>query len=240
MRFIAEHAFPLGLTLTCACIALALVRILFSPRESKKFVANALAIAFVFLGTTFWFVANRDYILEHDTSFADLFNEEPRTSLPTETGPGEWKAAFSSFALTWTEEGTLETEPPSDLISFDPDIDGYYAGQGSQEGASLFAAIGFEDGDVAWFTCHALGIRTSAAEEFLNTCWTAAAVTGADHAAGAERLAWALKLTTEAEPGGGLVHVLETYCPAHLNATSLSSTSTYLNMQFSITPATDC
>jgi hypothetical protein len=44
MRFIAEHALPLGLTLTGACIALALVQYFFSPRESKKFVANALVL----------------------------------------------------------------------------------------------------------------------------------------------------------------------------------------------------
>ncbi|SDD15914.1 hypothetical protein [Glycomyces harbinensis] len=239
MRYIAEHALPVGLTLTGACIALALVRFYFSPRESKKFVANVLALAFLFLATTVWFAANRDYIVEHDTGFVDLFSEEPRSSLPTETGISEWKAAFSGFTLTWPEDETLATERPRDLISFGPDIDGYYAGQGRQEGASLFAAVGFEGGEVAWFTCHALGVRTSTAEDFLNTCWAAAAIIGADQAAGAERFAWALELTGE-DSGGGLVQVLETVCPAHLTATSLSSTETYLNMQFSITPAPDC
>jgi hypothetical protein len=156
MKFIAEHALPLGLTFTGACIALALVRHFFSPSESKRFVANALAIAFLFLATTYWFAANREYIVEHGTSFADLFREEPRSSLPTKTGISEWKAAFSGFVLTWPEGGTLETERPSDLISFDPDIEGYYAGQGRQEDASLFAAVGFEGGEVAWFTCHVL------------------------------------------------------------------------------------
>lgn len=240
MRFIAEYALPCGLTLASTCIALALVRLLFSPRESKKFVANVLALAVLFLSLTFWFAANRDYIVEHDISFADLISGEPRSSLPTETGISEWKAAFNGFALTWPEDGTLETERPNDLISFDPDIEGYYAGQGMQDGTSLFAAIGLEDGEVAWFTCHALGIRTSTAEDFLNTCWTAAAITGANQAAGAERLEWALELTTAGTSGGGLVRVLETVCPAHLNATSLSSTATYINMQFSITPASDC
>jgi hypothetical protein len=238
MRFIAEHALPLGLTLTGACVALALVRYLFSPRESKKFVANALVLAFLFLVTTFWFAASRDYIVEHDTTFADLVREEPPASLPTETGISEWKAAFSGFELTWPEGDTLQTERPRDLISFDPETDGYYAGQGTQDGATLFAAIGFEGGEIDWFTCHAFGIRTATAEDFLNTCWTAAAVTGADQAAGAE---WFTSmLEPEAEESSQIIHGSETICPAELKATALNSTETYLNMQFSITPAPDC
>jgi hypothetical protein len=238
MMFIAEHALPLGLTLTGALVALALVRYFFSPRESKKFVANVLAIAFLFLAATVWFAANRDYIVEHDTSFADLVSDEPRTVLPTETGISEWKAAFSDFALLWPEGDMLETERPPDLISFDPETDGYYAGQGRYDGAGLFAAIGFEGDEVDWFTCHAVGIRTPAAEDFLNTCWTAAAVTGADHAAGAE---WfASMLASEADESSQIVHGSETICPAELIATSLSSTATYLNLQFSITVAPGC
>jgi hypothetical protein len=140
--------------------------------------------------------------------------------------------------LAWPEGDTLQTERPRDLISFDPETDGYYAGQGTQDGAALFAAIGFEEGEVDWFTCHALGIRTATAEDFLNTCWTAAAITGADHAAGAKRFASAL--APEGTEPNGLVHISETICPAHLIATSLNSTETYLNMQFSITSAPDC
>jgi hypothetical protein len=238
MRFIAEHALPLGLTLTCACIALALVRIFFSPRESKKFVANALVLAFLFLVTTYWFAANRDYIVEYDTGFSDLVNEEPRTAVPTEIGISEWKAAFSDFELQWPEGDALQTERPKDLISFDPDTEGYYAGQGTQDGATLFAGIGFEGGEVDWFTCHAFGIRTETADDFLNTCWTAAAVTGADQAAGAEWLA--AMLVPEANESSEIVQGSETICPAELIATSLSSTETYLNMQFSVTPALDC
>jgi hypothetical protein len=238
MRFIAEHALPLGLTLTGACIALALVRYLFSPRESKKFVANVLALAFCFLATTFWFAANRDYIVEHDTGFADLVNEETRTTVPTETGISEWKAAFSDFALQWPEGETLQTERPRNVISFDPETEGYYAGEGTQDGAMLFAGIGFEGGEVDWFTCHALGVRTATAEDFLKTCWTAAAVTGADQAAGAD---WfSAMLVPEADGSGEIVRGSETVCPAELIATSLSSTEAYLNMQFSVTPAPDC
>ncbi|WP_335987415.1 hypothetical protein [Glycomyces sp. MUSA5-2] len=81
-------------------------------------------------------------------------------------------------------------------------------------------------------------IRTTTTEDFLNTCWTAAAVTGADQAAGAEWFASVL------EPGAGepnqIMQGSETVCPAELLATSLNSTETYLNMQFSITPAPDC
>lgn len=238
MRFIAEHALPLGLTLTGACVALGLVQYFFSPRESKKFVANALLLAFFFLATTVWFAANRDYIVEHDTGFADLVRDEPRTSLPTETGISEWKAAFSGFDLMWPEGETLETERPRDLISFDPGTDGYYAGQGMQNGAALFAAIGFEGDEVDWFTCHALGIRTDTAEDFLNTCWTAAAVTGADKEAGAEWFASVLALG--ADESSQIVRGSETICPATLIATSLSSTEASLNMQFSVTPAPDC
>ncbi|MEU5874930.1 hypothetical protein AB0A73_25630 [Glycomyces sp. NPDC047369] len=238
MRFIAEHALALGLTLTGACIALALMRFFFAPRESKKFVANVLALAFLFLVTTFWFAANRDYILEHDTSFSDLVNEAPPPSVPTETGIGEWKAAFSDFELVWPEGDTLKTERPENLINFDPETGGYYAGEGMQDGATFFAAIGFEGDEVDWFTCHAFGIRSATAEDFLNTCWSAAAVTGADQTAGAE---WfASVLVPGADEPNQIVHGSETICPAELLATSLNSTETYLNMQFSITPAPDC
>lgn len=88
MRFIAEHALALGLTLTGACIAFAIARFLFYPRGSKKLIADILIVAFLCLATTFWFVVNRDYIVEHDTTFADLV-EEPRTSVPPQTGTEE-------------------------------------------------------------------------------------------------------------------------------------------------------
>jgi hypothetical protein len=112
---------------------------------------------------------------------------------------------------------------------------GYYAGEGMQDGAMLFAAIAFEGEEVDWFTCHAFGIRTATAEDFLNTCWTAAAVTGADQAAGAEWLTSMLAMETD--ESSQILHDSETICPAELLATSLSSTETYLNMQFSVTPA---
>lgn len=230
MRFIAEHSLPLGLTLTGACIALALVRYLFAPRESKKFVANALSFAFLCLVTTFWLTAFRDSIVEPDTT-------QVRTSVPTETGISEWKAAFSDFELVWPEGETLQTERPPNLISFDPETGGYYAGEGMREGATLFAAIGFEGDEVDWFTCHALGIRTALAEDFLNTCWAAAAVIGADQAAGAE---WFASMLTPAHESSQIVHGSETICPAELLVTSLGSSEVYLNMQFSITPAPDC
>ncbi|MEU6857805.1 hypothetical protein AB0B28_02845 [Glycomyces sp. NPDC046736] len=233
MKFIAEHALPLGLTLTAACIALALVRYLFAPRESKKFVANVLALAFLFLVTTFWFVANRDYI----TSFSDLVNEAPPPSVPTETGISEWKAAFSDFELVWPEGDTLQTERPPDLISFDPETGGYYAGERMQAGATFFAAIGFEGDEVDWFTCHAAGIRTDVAEDFLNTCWSAAAVIGADQAAGAE---WFASMLVPPAESSQIVRDSETNCPVELIAVSLSPTENYLNTQFSITPAPDC
>lgn len=88
MKFIAEHALPLGLTLTGACIAFAITRFLFYPRGSKKLIADILTVAFLCLAITFWFVVNRDYIVEHDTTFADLV-EEPRTSVPPQTGTEE-------------------------------------------------------------------------------------------------------------------------------------------------------
>ncbi|MBO3735704.1 hypothetical protein [Glycomyces niveus] len=238
MRFIAEHALPLGLTLTGALIALALVQFFFSPRDSKKFVASAMMLAFFILPLTFWFAANRGYIVEHDTTVADLVNEAPLPSVPTETGISEWKAAFNAFELVWPEEDTLQTERPENLISFDPETGGYYAGEGMQDGATLFAAIGFEGDNVDWFTCHAFGIRTHTTEDFLNTCWTAAAVTGADQVAGTE---WFASVLAEELPESGqILSSSETICPANLTVTSLSSTETYLNMQFSITPAPDC
>lgn len=144
----------------------------------------------------------------------------------------EWKAAFSEFALLWPEGGTLQTERPENLISFDPETGGYYAGEGTVEGATLFAAIGFEGDEVDWFTCHAVGIRTATAEDFLNTCWTAAAVTGAEW--------FASVLEPGADEPNQIMQGSETVCPAELLATSLSSTETYLNLQFSITPAPDC
>ncbi|WP_335987416.1 hypothetical protein [Glycomyces sp. MUSA5-2] len=88
MKFIAEHALPLGLTLTGVCIAFAIARFLLYPKGSKKLIAHTLIVAFLCLAATFWFVVNRDYIVEHDTTFADLV-EEPRTSMPTQTGTEE-------------------------------------------------------------------------------------------------------------------------------------------------------
>lgn len=98
-------------------------------------------------------------------TFGDIVRPDLRGPLPTSTDIERWKSAFTAFDLQWPEGEALQTSRPRDLLSFDNEFDGYVAGTADLVGTNLSAVIGFENDTVAWFTCHASGIRSVQTDE---------------------------------------------------------------------------
>ena len=156
------------------------------PPEPRLSRGIAFAVVFLVLATCGVGLRLRDRTEPPTTvTYGDIVRPDFQGPLPTTTDIAAWKSAFAGFALEWPESELLQTERPQALLTFDDKFDGYVSGTGELHGTQLSAVIGFEDDAVAWFTCYALGIRTTSADAFLRTCWDAAAVTGADQEAGA-------------------------------------------------------
>ncbi|WP_281847049.1 hypothetical protein [Glycomyces algeriensis] len=196
----------------------------------------ALAIAFLVFASCGVGLRLRDRTDPPTTiTIGDIVRPDLRGPLPTTADIESWKSAFSGFAMQWPDNDALQTSRPDDLISFDDHFDGYLAGTAEFEGTSLTAVIGFEDEAIAWFTCHAMGPRTTSADAFLRTCWAAAAVTGADQDAGAAWVDSVLALETEEFTANA-----ETVCPAVLLAAALNPMSGYINTQITIAAGQNC
>lgn len=196
----------------------------------------ALAIAFLVFACFGAGLRLRDRTEPPTTiTYGDMVRPDLRGPLPTAADIESWKSAFSGFALQWPENDELRTSRPDDLISFDDDFDGYLAGTAEIEGTRLTAVIGFEDEAIAWFTCYAMGPRTTSADAFLRTCWAAAAVTGADQDAGE---AWVDSvLALEADD---FTADAETVCPAVLMAAALDPMPNHINTQITIAAGQNC
>lgn len=239
MNFLLNLALTLGLALVGGAVVWGLLRFLFAAMDSRRMAAAGFAAAlltFAAVGVAIRLQDRTETPPPSELTYGDIVRPDLEGPLPTSTDIESWKAALTAFDLQWPDTNALETGPPANTLTFDDDFDGYIAGESDQEGTHLAAFMGFQDGGRAWFTCYASGLQTTATDDFLQTCWTAAAVTGADLEAGSTWIESAVAID-DSEP---LIVEVEPVCPAALMVTDLSSTSSYINMQLTIAAGRNC
>jgi hypothetical protein len=143
-----------------------------------------------------------------------------------------WQQSLDGFGLTWPPAGEVTPGDPGERIL------GSITGTFDEGVLSREATIGIGGGGITGFKCVVEGIEDqSETLAYVEACWKAARVSGADTEAGRQWVEETVAAFYEPGAGSDVMQLTETVCPAELTMLSVGNSGISHLLTFNIFPS---